>query len=137
MQDAGGKLNKTVGLACNVPFRFSEITLYLQVHVQSKAPFQVLLGRPLDVLGKSLVKNFANGDQEITLTDPNSGKRVTVPTFPRGAKGRRLSFDVSRYNVPKEKSLFEQESRPEKTEDGVEKGNFQSSTICLVNKERK
>ena len=53
MQDAGGKLNPTVGLTRNVPFRFGDITLYLQIHIQNVVPFQVLLGRPLDVLGES------------------------------------------------------------------------------------
>ena len=108
MQDAGGKINRTIGLARNVPFTFGNITLYLQLHVQTQAPFQVLSGRPLDILGESLVQNFANGDQEITLTDPNSGRKIlTVPTFPHGMKGKNLLFTTMRYNVPSMKSLLE------------------------------
>ena len=123
MQDAGGKINKTAGLARNVPFTFGNITLYLQLHIQTQAPFQVLLGRPLDILGESLVQNFANGDQEITLTDPNSGRKITVPTFPRGMKGKNLSFATTRYNVPSTKSPFEGTKSNEQRE-AEKKGNF-------------
>ena len=63
-----------------------------------------------------------NGDQEITLTDPNSGCKVTVPTFPRGMKGRNLSFDRSRYNVPGTKSPY---GPAHKKQSGPKKdGNF-------------
>ena len=123
MQDAGGKINKTAGLARNVPFTFGDIMLYLQLHVQMQAPFQVLLGRPLDILGESLVQNFANGDQEITLTDPNSGRKITVPTFPQGVKGKNLSFVTMRYNVPSTKSPFEGTKSNEQNE-AEKKGNF-------------
>jgi hypothetical protein len=89
MQSANGQLNKTKGLARNVPFKFGEITVYLQLHVVDRAPYQVLLGRPFDVLTKATVENFDNGDQLITVTDPNSGLKCTIPTYPRGM-GKRM-----------------------------------------------
>jgi hypothetical protein len=46
--------------------------------------YDVLLGRPFDVLTESIVKNFANEDQTITIRDPNTGCRITIPTVPRG-----------------------------------------------------
>ena len=79
MESAHGQVQPTEGLARNVPFRFGEITVYLQVHIINKAPYQVLLGRPFDAFTESLVKNFANGEQEITIICPNTGKKCTMP----------------------------------------------------------
>lgn len=84
MQSANGNLKKSAGLACNVPFLFGEITVYLQVHVIDQPAYKVLLGRPFDILTESKVNNQANGDQTITLKDPNTTRRNTMPTHPRG-----------------------------------------------------
>jgi hypothetical protein len=84
MQSAHGDLQPTKGLARNVPFKFGDITVYLQVHIIDNVPYQVLLGRPFDVLVESEVKNTKEGDQQITITDPNSGRRCTIGTYARG-----------------------------------------------------
>ena len=63
--------------------------MYLQVHVISLPAYDVLLGRPFDVLTESVVRNFANEDQTITIQDPNTGRRVTVPTRPRSRKAQK------------------------------------------------
>ena len=42
------------------------------------------MGRPFDVLTRSVVRNFDNEEQTITITDPNSGKVYTIPTVARG-----------------------------------------------------
>ena len=44
MQSASGQLTPTRGLARNVPFAFSEVVIYMQVHVTDNAPYKVLLG---------------------------------------------------------------------------------------------
>ncbi|KAF7323991.1 RT-RNaseH-2 domain-containing protein [Mycena kentingensis (nom. inval.)] len=84
MQSANAQVEKSLGLAKNVPFRFGDIILYLQVHIIRQPAYKVLLGRPFDTLTRSNVENRADGSQLLTLTDPNSGKRCTVPTFERG-----------------------------------------------------
>jgi hypothetical protein len=86
MQSANGELDQSLGLSRNVPFQIGTITMYLQVHVISSPAYDVLLGRPFDVLTESVVRNFANEDQTITIQDPNTGRRVTVPTVPRTRK---------------------------------------------------
>jgi hypothetical protein len=86
MQSANGTLDQSLGLSRNVPFQIGKITMYLQVHVISSPAYDVLLGRPFDVLTESVVRNFSNEDQTITIQDPNTGRRVTVPTFPRTRK---------------------------------------------------
>lgn len=84
MQSANGSTDWSLGLARNVPFTIGSITLYMQVHIISSPAYDILLGRPFDILTESIVRNFANEDQTITITDPNTGKRYTIPTFPRG-----------------------------------------------------
>jgi hypothetical protein len=92
LQDVHGGLEETAGLARNVPFQIGEITIYLQLHVQQRAPFEVLIGRPFDVLTESVIKNHADGSQEVTITDPNTGNKCTMGTHMRSNR-RRLRTD--------------------------------------------
>ncbi|KAI9060949.1 hypothetical protein FKP32DRAFT_1576974, partial [Trametes sanguinea] len=75
MISANGEVDKSLGLVRNVPFCVADIVLYLQVHVIRNAAYDMLLGRPFDVLTKSVVKNFENEDQTITIRCPNTGQR--------------------------------------------------------------
>ena len=84
MQSANNTLEKTLGLAKNVPFLFGSITVYLQVHVIGNAAYKVLLGRPFDIVTESIVKNAKDGSQSLTLTDPNTGVRCVMHTHERG-----------------------------------------------------
>lgn len=84
MESANGTFDWSLGLARNVPFLVGTITLYLQVHVIRSPSYDILLGRPFDVLTESVIRNFANEDQTITITDPNTDNKCTVPTFARG-----------------------------------------------------
>ncbi|KAI8976667.1 hypothetical protein BD414DRAFT_422986 [Trametes punicea] len=72
MQSANGETNPSLGLARNVPVRFGDIVVYLQFHVISSPAYDVILGRPFDVLTESVVQTFGDGTQTITLHDPNS-----------------------------------------------------------------
>ena len=83
MQSANGEVDRSLGLARNVPIQIGDITLYVQIHVICNPAYDILLGRPFDILTESVVRNFANEDQTITIRDPNSGRRATVPTMPR------------------------------------------------------
>lgn len=91
MQSANGSLDQSLGLSRNVPFQIGTITMYLQVHIINSPAYDVLLGRPFDVLTKSVVRNFENQDQTITIQDPNTGKRVTIPTMPRARKAPKCT----------------------------------------------
>ena len=84
MQSAYNTMEKTLGLAKNVPFLFGTITVYLQIHVVKNAAYKVLLGRPFDIITESIVKNARDGSQSVTLTDPNTGERCVMHTHERG-----------------------------------------------------
>ncbi len=92
MQSANAQLETTQGLVKNMPFRFgNEITVYFQVHVIKHAAYDVLLGRPFEVLTASVFENALDGSQMVTLTEPNSGKRCKMPTYDRGRPRRVLT----------------------------------------------
>ena len=95
MQSANREVDETLGLARNVPILVGDITLYVQFHIVRNPAYDVLLGRPFDILCESIVRNYSNEDQTITIHDPNSGRIATVPTFPRGTHPRtaRLAPD--------------------------------------------
>jgi hypothetical protein len=86
MEVANGQLKPTEGLAKNVPFVFGDITVYLQVHVIDQTAYDVLLGRPFDILTESNIQNYTDGSSTITIKDPNSGRRTRLPTHARGAR---------------------------------------------------
>lgn len=67
-----------------MPFKVSTIVLYLQVHVICNAVYYMLLGRPFNILTKSVIKNFDNEDQTITIECPNTGQIATISTIPWG-----------------------------------------------------
>jgi len=83
MQSENGTMDMSLGLACNIAFRISTIILYMQVHIIRLPAYDILLGRPFNILTKSIIRNFANEDQTITINDPNTGQRATIPTFTR------------------------------------------------------
>jgi hypothetical protein len=85
LTSANGTIDRSLGLARNVPFNCGGMIVYLQVHVLPSPAYDVLLGRPFDVLTESIVRNYADESQVIELTNPNSGERSIIPTLKRGA----------------------------------------------------
>ena len=85
MQSANGACDFSLGLARNVPVRFDRITVYLQFHIIRSPAYDVLLGKPFDLLTRSVVSSRASDAQTITLHDPNSDMVTTIATVPRRA----------------------------------------------------
>ena len=84
MESANRSIEKTLGLAKNIPFQCGGIVVYLQIHIMADPAYKVLLGRPFDIVTESIVKNESNGNQTLTLTDPNTGERCIMHTYERG-----------------------------------------------------
>jgi hypothetical protein len=83
MESANGTRNNTSGLIPRIKFTLGSVILWCPVQVVETAPFEMLLGRPFMAVSQAITKDFYNGNMEITLTDPESGEVVTVPTHVR------------------------------------------------------
>ena len=85
MVSANGTVDPTLGLARNVAVELGPgVVVYLQMHVVRNASYDVLLGRPFDVLVSGTVVNKPDGRQTITVRCPNSRRELTLPTYARG-----------------------------------------------------
>jgi hypothetical protein len=71
MQSANGEVDKSLGLVCKIPIQMGNITLYVQIHIICSPTNDILLGQPVHILTESVIRNFANKDQTITIFDPN------------------------------------------------------------------
>ncbi|KAG5347438.1 hypothetical protein C0989_011868, partial [Termitomyces sp. Mn162] len=94
MQSANGTMDQSLGLARNVPCTIGDVTVYLQIHVLRSPAYNILLGRPFDILTRSMVNTISDIETTITITDPNTGVRCTIPTFPRGKTKRNNRQNV-------------------------------------------
>jgi hypothetical protein len=70
MQSANGEVDQSLGLARNIPCKINSITLYLQIHIIRSPAYDILLGRPFDVLTESTVKNFLTRTKPSLLSTP-------------------------------------------------------------------
>ena len=125
MQSANGQLKSTKGIARNVPFEFGDITVFLQVHIVDDPPFQVLLGRPFDVLTSSVIENFPDGEQYITVTCPNSGRKCTIGTYPRGM-GKKIRARKEPTLVPMNGNAGAEKRQEEEPKTEETAANFQT-----------
>ena len=92
MQLANREVDETLGLTRNMLILVGDITLYVQFHIVQNPAYDVLLGQPFDILVESIVQNYSNEDQTITIHDPNSGRIATVPTFLCGTRLAAVRF---------------------------------------------
>ena len=95
MQLANREVDETLGLTHNMPILVRDITLYIQFHIVHNPAFNALLGQPFNILVESIVQNYSNEDQMITIHDLNSRRIAMVPTFLCGTHPRtaRLTPD--------------------------------------------
>ena len=80
MMSANDGIDQSLGLARNVLFLIGDIILYLQIHVLRNLAYDILLGWPFNVLTRSVVWNYLDENQTITILDLNTGKKATVLT---------------------------------------------------------
>ncbi|KAI0739807.1 hypothetical protein C8Q80DRAFT_1111831 [Daedaleopsis nitida] len=85
MMSANGDEQSTLGLARDVPVDIvGGVTVYLQMHIVQNTLYDILLGRPFEVLLAAEIRNEFDGRQTLEITCPNTGKRVAMPTYAKG-----------------------------------------------------
>ncbi|KAF8222324.1 hypothetical protein L208DRAFT_1524352 [Tricholoma matsutake] len=90
LQLANGGIDESLSLACNVPCEVGTITLYMQIHIICDPAYDILFGRPFEVLTESTVKNYRNELQTITILNPNLTQSCTIPMIPRSNQCRKV-----------------------------------------------
>jgi hypothetical protein len=82
MESVNTSTDTTLGVIENLSLDFGAGEMWFQVQVIEAANFEILLGRPFFTLTSCRTQDLPNGDQDITLTDPNTGKEFRIPTAP-------------------------------------------------------
>lgn len=83
MESANSSVERTLGLARNVKFNFGGMLFYLQLHVLKNPAYEILLGRPFEMISRANIQNERDGSAIITLTD-ESDRKISMPTLSRG-----------------------------------------------------
>jgi hypothetical protein len=90
MESASGHIEQTLGVARNVCFEIGGLKLYLQVHILENPPYRVLLGKPFETLGTTVIQSYEDGSSEVVIKDPNTKRIAVVPTYERGKTPENL-----------------------------------------------
>jgi hypothetical protein len=80
MEAANSTITETHGHLHNIHFTFNDIDICLQVQVMPNTPYDILLGCPFYALTECITMDFSNGDQHLTITDPNTQQYITILT---------------------------------------------------------
>ena len=89
MESANGKANVTMGMLLRICFTVGDINLHCTVQVIQEAPFECFIGQPSTALAQTISQEFEDGTAHLTLTDPNTGASVMVPTQTREPAPRK------------------------------------------------
>jgi hypothetical protein len=84
MESASNHVDRTLGVARNVPFEVGGLKLFLQVHILEDPPYRILLGKPFETLGATTIQTYEDGSAEVVIKDPNTKRIAVVPTYKRG-----------------------------------------------------
>jgi len=55
------------------------------VHIPCTPSYDILLGCPFDILTQSIICNYTDKNQTITIIDPNTSQKATIPTILRSS----------------------------------------------------
>jgi len=80
MESINTSTDETLGVIENLPLDFRAGEMLFQVQVVPTANFDMLLGRPFFMLTSCHTEDLPNSKQDVTLTDPNTGKVIRIPT---------------------------------------------------------
>jgi len=92
MESANSQANVTMGMLPRIHFMVRDINLHCTVQVIQEAPFKCLIGWPFTALAQTVSREFQDGTAHLTLTDPNTGASVMVPTQAREPAPRKHHY---------------------------------------------
>jgi hypothetical protein len=80
MESINTSTNEMLGVIENLPLDFGVGEMLFQVQVVPTTNFDVLLGQLFFTLTSCRMEDLPNSKQDITLTNPNMGKVIHIPT---------------------------------------------------------
>lgn len=92
METANQGREATEGVISDCPIDFGGVTVRVPVQVVKNAAFDILLGRPFTCALRAKTEDFPNGDQKVEITEPGSGRRITVTPRQQGRFVRAPQF---------------------------------------------
>jgi hypothetical protein len=82
MESVNTSCDSMLGVIENIPLDFGREQMFFQVQVTEHSNFEILLGHPFFTLISCHTFNLPNGEQDILITDPNTHKKMCIPTLP-------------------------------------------------------
>jgi len=86
METANGTSNWTLGITENLTLTIGGLPVQVQAYIVEDAPYEVLLGRPFFTLLSAVTRDYPNGNQDITITCPESKTSAVLVTRPRSSR---------------------------------------------------
>ena len=86
METANGTSNWTLGITENLTLTIGGLPVQVQAYIVEDAPYEVLLGRPFFTLLSAVTRDYPNGNQDITITCPESRTSAVLVTRPRASR---------------------------------------------------
>jgi hypothetical protein len=80
MESINTLTDRTLGVIENLPFDFGAGEMLFQVQVVPTTNFNILLGQPFFTLTSCHTEDLPNSEQDVMLTDLNTGKVICIPT---------------------------------------------------------
>jgi hypothetical protein len=80
MESINTLTDEMLGVIENLPLDFGAGEMLFQVQVVPTANFNMLLGQLFFMLTSCRMEDLPNGEQDVILTDPNTGKVICIPT---------------------------------------------------------
>jgi hypothetical protein len=74
--------DSTLGVIENIPLDFGGGQMFFQVQVTECANFKILIGHPFFTLTSYCTFNLPDGEQDISIMDPNTHKEMRIPILP-------------------------------------------------------
>ncbi|KAG2750989.1 hypothetical protein P692DRAFT_201710279, partial [Suillus brevipes Sb2] len=82
MESVNTTHDSTLGVIENIFLDFGSGPMFFQAQVTERANFEILLGCPFFTLTSCRTFDLPDGEQNIVITDPNTGKEMRIPTLP-------------------------------------------------------
>ncbi|KZO90617.1 hypothetical protein CALVIDRAFT_488412 [Calocera viscosa TUFC12733] len=80
MESANGNIDRATGVIRNLKVVIADLVFYVQAHILSDPPFDMLLGRPFHTLASCITVDSSDQSQLIEIHCPNTQRTMRLYT---------------------------------------------------------